>query len=235
MVTGDFGAALRAVYDGRATFDAVVREHRAHFRALAAQILRRWKLPPWVQLEDVEQDLLIAAWERLWDYDPARGTSIEGYVIWNAYDRAKKRAHKARGSKRSGNKADSNPSRFERGYAAVWGDDADRRSEEKSSIPAPQESGVQLHEAEELVADCVRDLREWHTVRAAREMGELEELLAMQDDTLVRVAPAVYEDLDAREDCEYADEVEAQCGTIRAATTVGARAAVLLTEDEAAA
>jgi DNA-directed RNA polymerase specialized sigma24 family protein len=107
----------RAVYEGRATFDAFVVRTRATWERLAEMIARRWALPAWVTHDDVVQDLLLGAWEAMWRWDAARTRSIERFLVWCAVDKAKKRAHKARGAERHRG-ADGNPGRYERPLSA---------------------------------------------------------------------------------------------------------------------
>jgi len=192
----DFEKTLWDVYEGRATFEDLMRKdrERKHFRNLAASIMRRWNLPAWVGLEDVEQDLLVAAWKKLWDYEPGRGVTITGFLVYNAYDKAKKSAHKARGSIRSGNKADSNPSRAERCLSSFVrpGDeeDAGRWAEERTAQPARQEERVARAKIlEGLAASAV----ERFVLRAAEQGDYLAELLAGDDHAVAECAERLIE------------------------------------------
>lgn len=135
-------ARLRA---GEVTFSAFVQATRKNWRAVAHSIVRRWDLPTWTDVEDVEQDLLLAAWTMIDRYDPTRGRSLKDYVVWNAYDKAKKRAHKARGALRHGGKEDRSPSRYERPLTTY-----ERDSEEGTFNPVldrQQTPAVQLDRA----------------------------------------------------------------------------------------
>jgi DNA-directed RNA polymerase specialized sigma24 family protein len=194
----DFEKTLWDVYEGRMTFDQLVCRERKHFRSLAANIMRRWQLPAWVALEDVEQDLLFAAWHKLWDYEPNRGISITRYLVYNAYDKAKKAAHKARGAIRHGNKVDSNPSRAERGVGVIWGDDADRRSEEITAQPAMQEQRVDRAQTLEAYA---RSSVDRFVLRMGEQRGYLAEVLAGDEAALAECARVLVDDARMRELC----------------------------------
>jgi DNA-directed RNA polymerase specialized sigma24 family protein len=107
-----FGAALRALYEGRIGFDRFVRETQLRWKRLAIYLRTRWKHPLWHSLEDVVQELLLGAWKCIKRFDPSRGVTLERFVIFNAVDVAKKACHRARGAKLSGS-ADRNPSNLE--------------------------------------------------------------------------------------------------------------------------
>lgn len=109
----DFSVHVRALHDGRVTFNDFARSTRAHWERLALYIARRWRTPEWFAPADIVQELLLGAWLAVWKWDPARGggaASLAKYVVWNAVDKAKKKAHKARGAVLSGN-ADASPGR----------------------------------------------------------------------------------------------------------------------------
>lgn len=193
----DLEKTLWDVYEGRATFEDLVRQDRQkkHFRSLAASIMRRWKLPASIAVEDVEQDLMLAAWLKLWDYEPGRGVTITGYLVYNAYDKAKKSAHKARGAIRSGNKADSNPSRAERCLASFTspGEDEDgfaRWAEARLAQPARQEEQV----ARAKILDGLgKSAVERFVLRAAEQGGFLADLMAGDDSAVAECAGLLIE------------------------------------------
>jgi hypothetical protein len=92
---------LMAVRDGRMTFDVFVQQTSTRWRYLAEQLLRRWSAPAAVEVEDLQQELLVGAWAVLPRWQPARGTSVERYVIFNAMSQAKRWLHVQRGVRRS--------------------------------------------------------------------------------------------------------------------------------------
>jgi DNA-directed RNA polymerase specialized sigma24 family protein len=190
-VSAEFEASLRDVYEGRATFDQLAKAHRGHFRALAASVMRRWKQPVWVTLEDVEQDVLLGAYQAIWKYEHGLGPTLSQYLVYNAYDKAKKKAHKSRNAVRSGNRADSNPGRMERGYGAVWGDDGDRRAEDRTASPATQEDALDKVQRLARHARGPEDLR---VIRAATQLDCVEEWLSGDDAAMVECAIKVRDD-----------------------------------------
>ncbi len=93
---------------GKMTFDQLVRKTRPHWGRLAQYLMRRWKTPTWVvDEEDLVQQMLEGAWIALREWDPARGTPLKAYVIWNSVDKAKKHLHVARKAKRRDDRAPS--------------------------------------------------------------------------------------------------------------------------------
>jgi hypothetical protein len=92
---------LMALRDGRITFDAFAQQTSTRWRYLAEQLLRRWRAPAAVEVADLQQELLIGAWAVLPRWQPARGTSVERYVIFNAMSQAKRWLHVQRGVRRN--------------------------------------------------------------------------------------------------------------------------------------
>lgn len=216
---------LLEVFHGRQAFDWLVARHRGYFRSLALTIGRRWRLPVWVAPEDVEQDVLVGAWECLWNYDATRGVSISGYLTYNAFDRAKKRAHKARGAKRSGNKADSNPSRWEPSYSRVWGEHADRLVEERHSQPAEQEERLEYQwMVDALQRRCAETEVEREVVATAKRMGCLEEVMVLEPEALAALTVAMYRSAEVRMRCGLRGERGALEAVVEAAARVAGRA-----------
>lgn len=72
--------------------------------AQARMLMRKWGvgLPKETTIDDLKQELLIAAWRFVAKWDPKYGVSISRYVVWNAVDKAKKALHKLRGASRAG-------------------------------------------------------------------------------------------------------------------------------------
>lgn len=92
-------------------FDAFVRNTKDTWRNLAQYLMRRWRTPTDVDVEDVVQELYVGAFRAAGRFDPARGTGFAEYLTWNACDKAKKRMHKWRGANLHGS-ADRNPGRY---------------------------------------------------------------------------------------------------------------------------
>lgn len=80
MTTADFEAALCAAHAKEIDFNTLVSRTTAKWRAVASEFYRSWVLPAWVSLEDVFQELLLAVWKAVADYDPLRGAPT--YFAW---------------------------------------------------------------------------------------------------------------------------------------------------------
>jgi len=104
--------ALHRLREGQLSFTDFATYTHNHWHRLAVHLYRRWKPPTGVDVEDVLQEVLLAAWQFVGTWDPEREVSLERYVVWNASDKAKKQLHKLRGAKLSGS-SDRNPSRAE--------------------------------------------------------------------------------------------------------------------------
>lgn len=99
---------LAALSAGTISPDTFFLRTRSEWERLAAYLLRRWPVPSAVAQEDVVQELMLAAWTAVHRYDPARGTTLKGFVVYNATDKAKKWVHKQRAAYR---RDDGAPSR----------------------------------------------------------------------------------------------------------------------------
>lgn len=82
------------------TADEWCRDNERRLRGVARRLYLRWRLPPAVDVEDVEQELRLAVCEVLGGYDAARGRSLDDYLIWNAAQRTKGWLHRQRESPR---------------------------------------------------------------------------------------------------------------------------------------
>lgn len=171
---------------------------------LAAFICRRWKLPPWVTRDDVRQDLLIEAWQKIQKFDPAYGVAAERYVQWNAVTYAKKRGHKARSSYRHRN-ADLAPSRFELAFTGLAreGDEdgaVEERLAERVSVPPDQHDLVERREALRAFEAACKNPRELVSVRA----------LVVAGGDIEEAARILFDDIDARYELRLGSEHRAE-------------------------
>src|SRR5689334_18110604 len=82
---------------GQQSFDAFAKETWSDWERLAQYLLRRWRVPAAVELDDVRSELLLAAWRAISKYDPARGgMTLDKFVVWCAISRAKRWIHRQR-------------------------------------------------------------------------------------------------------------------------------------------
>lgn len=205
-----FGQAVRALHDGRCTFGEFCFSTSKRWRRYAMYIAKRWRLPDWVELEELEQELLLGAWRAVFDFNPHYGTSLERYVVWNAIDKAKKRAHAMRGAAMGGS-PDRAVSRFELTFAR-WGEHAEELAEERLSVAPPQFDEVVHNErVEQVLMHCMTE-RERLVVRMLGRTRSIE-----------AAAARLYEDEQLRRACCYENELEAARGTARAAVDVARR------------
>jgi DNA-directed RNA polymerase specialized sigma24 family protein len=115
---------LTRLQSGEQSFERFARATRKTWLNLAHHLLRRWRGPVSVDVEDLVQELLVACWRCLLRFDPSRvdgkgnAISIERYVVYNSVDKAKKWLHKRRGAYR---RDDKSPSRFELPFSTLGG------------------------------------------------------------------------------------------------------------------
>lgn len=187
--------ALEAFRDGRITATEFFRSTSPVWERIAKYLLRRWRAPSWVDVEEIVQELYIGATQSVWQYSEhlARGTTLAQYVEWNAIDYAKKKLHAMRGAKRSGN-ADRNPSRFELPFSSFQTTDEWLEGMLRTG-DTPQMSECSIREAIE--GSCTTE----------RERCALESFLSCGD--IVEGAAALFDDERMRRRCGIAYPREA--------------------------
>lgn len=168
MEEPSFRKCARDCYEGRITLAQFFRLTRMGITRMAASLLKRWRAPPNVALEDMAQEIRVGCIWAFKKYDPHRpgAADIGDYIFWNSCDKAKKWLHKQRGVILHGN-PDGRKSR----YALLFVDIAERRS--KSA-----ESPVEI----ENVVEALRDQPVQETALVRRETWKI----------LVDNAPTVY-------------------------------------------
>ena len=111
---------------GDAVFPEFAAGTRVVWSRFARYLMRRWRGPTGVSLEDLEQELLLAGWQAVGRWDPARQVPIDRFVTFNSIDKAKKWLHKQRSAKR---RDDNAPSRHALTFTQLGceeAEDADR-------------------------------------------------------------------------------------------------------------
>ena len=201
-----FGDALARYREGHTTFEELVQATSTHWTALAHYVCNRWRGPFWVAVEDVRQDLLYGAWRAIFNWDEGRGSSLAGYVVWNAVDKAKKRMHKARGAELH-RTADSNPSRHEL-LATIEGVEPWA----EIGVPAEQEAIVERRQHVERVSERCHTVREALVVRALADTGSVRD-----------AAMVLYGHPDTRRECRFGSDEHAEEATWQAAFAVAER------------
>lgn len=82
---------LRRVHAGEISFDTMARNTRADWRAMAQRLMQRpMLLPASVTVDDVAQEMLLAAWQALRNFDPSKGPALQTHVVWRAHTAAKR-------------------------------------------------------------------------------------------------------------------------------------------------
>lgn len=212
-----FGQAVRELYEGDITFEEFVRATRERWEKLASYIMRRWRLPAWASLEDIVQELLLGAWNCVWKFAPVSKSdhtpgAHERYVVWNAVDYAKKKAHKVRGASRHRG-ADANPSAPEVTFSQLG--TTDGWAENVLGAVAPQQ--------EELFAQAERVDRALRVCRTKRERLVVQALA--QTESLQGATKQLYADVGARIDCRFGCEHQAALEVVKVAAGVARRLA----------
>ena len=169
-------------------------------------------MPAWCDERDLAQEVTLACWEFVWRWEPHRDVSLERYVTYNALDRAKKRAHKARGAKLHGN-AGRNPSRFEMPSSSLSRDrqEGERSAEWMDDFACSSPDQEEFVERGESLAHAGQDLLdcEQRILRHLREAG-----------SLAKAAEQVWADPVARRRAGIANRQQAARAVVRVAAKV---------------
>jgi DNA-directed RNA polymerase specialized sigma24 family protein len=220
-----FRESLLRVKEGQESFSEHARIHAESWDKLAQYVARRWKQPIWHSMEDLRQELLVAGWKAIWDWDVNRGTTIDSYVVYNAVDKAKKRAHKARGASLHGS-ADNNPSHFDVNFTRLFGNRTQGEWSESDFIDrllrveATQHGIVEQNELIRRVFKICRTPRERYLVREAALAGVFEDALALDPLAIVHCAERIYADPKSRLACRLGSERQALNAATDAAAAV---------------
>jgi DNA-directed RNA polymerase specialized sigma24 family protein len=190
-----------------------LRRTRPAWKSYARQLMRRWRAPDGVELDDVVQELQLGAFRAIGRYDAERSPRLKRianptdadvlrdmrrYVAWNACDVAKKWLHRQRLGHRPHRGEDSARSVIARPFGRMRLDDEGPRD-----LPLAVERACTTGE-DEPTATAVAEAREaWcraTTTAAIRCTWLMPGLLALERSRgdLDAAAEAVYGDLDAR-------------------------------------
>lgn len=125
----NFKDAARDAHAGSVGFDEFARRTSGRWKWWAGKFAKDYKLPAWFGMADVEQELLISAWQAFERFDPARGIEPARYVEWNAVRKATKTLSKARGVEQHRRKGPGRPEVLECTLAYGLPETAEEKSE----------------------------------------------------------------------------------------------------------
>ena len=125
---------------GKISFDTFAKATAKEWDRMGHKLYRAYRnnLPLGVEVGDIIQEMMLAAWKCALDWDPARGGDFTRYVTWSAYAIAKRWVN---GQRNALKRADKAPSRFPIGesmFATESGFQlaADREPVEDSEVAA---------------------------------------------------------------------------------------------------
>lgn len=107
---------LLAMRSGRLSFAEYERRTRPVWTNIAQHLLRRWRGPLSVSVDDVRQELILHSWIFAGHWKKELNVSIARYVQFNAIDKAKKWLHQQRNAYR---RDDKSPPRIERPFSTL--------------------------------------------------------------------------------------------------------------------
>ena len=91
----ELARSLLALQKGEITFTAFHRRTHKEWRRMAYALHERFELPPGVTPDDVEQEMLLAAFRAIPRWDPKKA-ALEAFVVWTAHAKAKRWLHRQR-------------------------------------------------------------------------------------------------------------------------------------------
>lgn len=144
-MSADLAGNLERLRDGDLDFSKFIHRTHAAWESLGQDLMRRYKAPIAVGREDVIQEMLAVVPRFVAQWDPKRDVPLKSYVVYNAYDKAKKWLHKQRNAKRRDDKA---PGRFERALTTLASDEmGDEILMSRASVEPSQQEGMERAEA----------------------------------------------------------------------------------------
>lgn len=186
-----FADSARAAHEERIGFDEFVRRTSGRWRWWACRFERRYKLPNWFGREDVEQELLLAAWRAMRRFEEGRGPAPGRFMEWNAAKYTAKVVQKVRGVEQHTRKG---PPRI--AEVPLPGEDGDTPP---PSVPPPQLEELERQERfAQLHAQCEEGVEQW-VVEALWEGRSPEIAVRMvYDDVEMRLLLRLGSESDAR-------------------------------------
>ncbi len=92
-------ALLTALRDERIDFGEFSRRTADDFRAIAHMVAKDWgTLPPAVEVQDLQQEMLLAVYTGVQDFKTGRG-DMRRFIVWRACSAARKMLHRQAQSK----------------------------------------------------------------------------------------------------------------------------------------
>jgi len=210
---------MHALRDGAIDFGAYVAQTRREYGSMARYLLRRWRVPEWVNEHDVEQELYLETWRMVVDggcsWESGRGPTLARWVVFGAMSAAKRKLHRARGVSVSGN-PDRLPSpRHERPISHIE-DSGESLLDTLHSTEPPADAALERAQETRRAATAA--------LRACTTRAERYAVLAVREAGSVDGAAAVlYEDIDHRIALRLGDEVAADRFVRRRAAAVARR------------
>jgi hypothetical protein len=184
---GGLAEALAGLRSGEISFSKFYLLTKKDWAKMAAKLFGRWRLPCGVTEDDVEQEMLLSAWNAVFKpppkgWDPSRGIPLASYVVWTAHANTKKWIHTQRKAKR---RDDHAPSRH---ALAISGMNLGGEGElslagllDIVSCKEPeQESSAEARAALKLIPTCADTERGRSALRAwLKAGGDLEEAVRL--------------------------------------------------------
>lgn len=180
---------LAAYRCGRIDFAALYSRTRKEWTALAASLLRRYRCPPSVDVDDVVQVMLEAVHHFVPMWEEERGTPLKAFVVFNSCDKAVKWIHQQRRAyKRDG----KSPSAFDIPLSCLGLDEyGERRLMDRAAADDEPAQHVELERRQAVArrASKMRDGLNRYVLHQLAEKGDLEAVVEnVQSNALLRLA-----------------------------------------------
>lgn len=136
--------SARDAREGRITFEQFVAETRGKWRARAQAFVRAFRIPAWLSVDDIEQELLTEAWSALPGYEDGRGgVGVWSFVSFCAIKKTTKIVQAARGVEKHRRKG---PARFEAPISSLAKAGDEDAPEIEVAVEATQERALEERE-----------------------------------------------------------------------------------------
>lgn len=180
----EFADQVGGLRDGTLSFVEFELATRERWESTARLLMRRWRIPSWVEVGDVVQDLLVGAWDAVWRYDPKRSTmSLGSYVRVMAFNEAQRHLHKVRGVDMHSCVGASN---IDTPFA-VFSEEEIAGLESKSAVPADQHERAERSRRMLEVCQSMEELLSLQALHLTQNFGASAELLYQEASDVLKL------------------------------------------------
>lgn len=200
------GVWLDRLRQGEADFGAFAGATATDWRLLSHWLMRRYSLPPAVDAEDVQQEMLIECWRSVPLWRPDGGQPLKKWTVYRSVGQAKEWLHKQRNAYKRRNKS---PSRHPLAFAGLSENEVELIDYWTFSEPTQFEHIVSKQAIGAALGRCRTDREHYCVVAVIEARGSIDGAVEW-----------LYSDVNIRRRCRFGSEADARRAIWRTAGRV---------------